>query len=153
MISGFLEVSTTPKTNYLYLWRHQDTFNNPRKNASHVLVILFRIRIKQLQINNFENVGTDACRTKKNMNIRLKLSWESWTQDQHLPENTKCIFVNMHHWNFKTLRIDTKKPRTQDTEQLRNQETRKPRHHQTKKLWNQETETQRYQETKKPRKH
>ena len=32
MISGFLGVSMTPKTNYVHLWRHQDTLANPRKS-------------------------------------------------------------------------------------------------------------------------
>ena len=31
MISGFFDVSMTPKTNDFYLWRHQDTLKNPRK--------------------------------------------------------------------------------------------------------------------------
>ena len=30
MISGFLDVSMSPKTNYVYLWRHQETSNNSR---------------------------------------------------------------------------------------------------------------------------
>ena len=31
MIWGFSDVSMTPKTNHVYLWRHQDTPKNPRK--------------------------------------------------------------------------------------------------------------------------
>ena len=31
IISGFLDVSRTPKTNMIYRWRHQDTPKNPRK--------------------------------------------------------------------------------------------------------------------------
>ena len=40
MISGFSDVSLTPKTNYLYLLRHQDTSNNPR-NPKSLLKIWF----------------------------------------------------------------------------------------------------------------
>ena len=31
MISGLADVSLSPKTIYVYLWRHQDTQNNRRK--------------------------------------------------------------------------------------------------------------------------
>ena len=34
MIWGFSDVSMTPKTNYDYLWRHQDTSNNQRKSQT-----------------------------------------------------------------------------------------------------------------------
>ena len=33
MISGFSDVSMTPQTNIIYLWRHQDTPNSSRKNT------------------------------------------------------------------------------------------------------------------------
>ena len=31
MISGFVDVSLSPKTIYFYVWRHQDTQHDPRK--------------------------------------------------------------------------------------------------------------------------
>ena len=36
MISGFWNVSPSPKTNYFYLWRHQDTATKPRKPLEHL---------------------------------------------------------------------------------------------------------------------
>ena len=34
MIWEFSDVSITPKTNIIYLWRHQDTLKNPRKSQT-----------------------------------------------------------------------------------------------------------------------
>ena len=41
MISGFSNVSMTPQTNMICLWRDQDTSNNSRNNPNHVREILF----------------------------------------------------------------------------------------------------------------
>ena len=41
MISGFLDVSLSPKTNMIYLWRHQDTQNNPRKIPTYFHIIIW----------------------------------------------------------------------------------------------------------------
>ena len=41
MNSRFLDVSFRPKTNISYLWRRQDTQNNIRRNANHVVEISF----------------------------------------------------------------------------------------------------------------
>ena len=41
MIWGFSDVSLSFKTNYFYLWRHQDTSNNPRRNPKHSWEIVF----------------------------------------------------------------------------------------------------------------
>ena len=35
MISAFLDMSLSPKTNIIYLWRPQDTLDNPRKIPNH----------------------------------------------------------------------------------------------------------------------
>ena len=41
MISEFLNVSMTPKTNYFHFWRHQDTQNSSRKILNSLCNILF----------------------------------------------------------------------------------------------------------------
>ena len=41
MISGLLDVSLSPKTNIINLWRHHDTSNNPRKIPTHLKTYYF----------------------------------------------------------------------------------------------------------------
>ena len=41
MISGFLDVSLSPKTNYFYLWRPQDISKKPRKYQLIIENIIF----------------------------------------------------------------------------------------------------------------
>ena len=40
MRSGFLDVAMSPKTSLIYLWRHQDTSNNSRRNKIHLKIFL-----------------------------------------------------------------------------------------------------------------
>ena len=63
MISGFLDVSLSPKTNMIYRWGHQDTSINPRKIPNHLKNNNNSENIKKLEIQHFENVGKDVCRT------------------------------------------------------------------------------------------
>ena len=146
VISGFSDVSPSPKTIYLYLSRHQDTSNNSRKNAT---------QLKKTVI--FEILEFRKCHTiKKNCyfwNIRI-------SELEHLETWTILVFVgNLEYginifqkawngllvslklWNFETLKLwnfETKKPTNKDTKKPRNPETTKPRTQETKKLWNQE---------------
>ena len=88
MISAFSDVSLSPKTNFIYLWRPQDTSNNSRKLPKHSKK-MFRI-LECLQIDKFGLVGKDGGR--KIPTIRPINSCKSWRWDQYLPENMKWIF-------------------------------------------------------------
>ena len=59
MISGFLDVSPSPKTNICYLWRPQDTSNNPRKILKHFRTNNMLINLKILEIENSVIFGED----------------------------------------------------------------------------------------------
>ena len=72
MISGFLDVSMTPRTTQVHLWRHQDTSKKPR-NPKSVL--------KNIILGNL--IGKDGHR--KVMKICLKNYWKSWLWDQYIP--------------------------------------------------------------------
>ena len=54
MISGFLDVSFLPKTNYFYLWRPRDTSNNFKKNSQIILEIIF-INLICLESSNLKS--------------------------------------------------------------------------------------------------
>ena len=61
MIWGFSDVSMSSKTNYFYLWRHQDTFKNPR-TSEFVYENIIYISISISEINLLGNVGKDGHR-------------------------------------------------------------------------------------------
>ena len=113
MISGFSDVSTTPKTNIIYFLRHQDTQINPRYTP-----IMFKNSI----YGNINTLEIENCRTI--LKIRLTKCWTSWIWDQYLPENMKWNFGNMG--SLKLGNFETKKPRSQETLKPRNQTTSKP---------------------------
>ena len=50
MILAFGDVSAAPKTNICYLWRHQNTQQNPRKNQMHIIA-------ETLKILDIEQIG------------------------------------------------------------------------------------------------
>ena len=60
MISGFSNVSMSPKTIYFYLRRPQDTSNNSRKFPNHLKYIM---NLGNVRICTFENVG-NVCPTE-----------------------------------------------------------------------------------------
>ena len=64
MNSGFLAVSLTPNTVYLYLWRHQDTQNNPRRIQNHFEPHYF----VNLRLETFSNM-VELC-VPHNLNLR-----------------------------------------------------------------------------------
>ena len=74
MISAFLDVSLSPKTNIVYLLRHQDTQKNPRK-FKNMFGKYYLWKSHVLEIANFGNVGKDGHRNI--MNIRLNFSGTS----------------------------------------------------------------------------
>ena len=85
MISGFSDVSMSPKTNMIYLWRPQDTSTIPRKIQIRFEVYYFQ-NLKILELQHFdESIGKDVHRTIPA--IRLRISWRSLMWDQSLPEN------------------------------------------------------------------
>ena len=60
MISGFLDLSMTPSTNYVNLWRHQETSNDSRKTPEWFWKHISDISKKQdkkLRIPNYENIN------------------------------------------------------------------------------------------------
>ena len=64
MIWGFSDVPMTPKTNYFYLWRHQDTTRTPqiireKPKSFHE----YDVRKSQnLEIGDFETIRKDGRR-------------------------------------------------------------------------------------------
>ena len=55
-MSGFLDVSMTPKANIIYLWRDQDALKDPRKFPNHFRKIVFR---------KFQHLGDRTLRQNK----------------------------------------------------------------------------------------
>ena len=110
-----------PKTNIIYLWRHQDTVASPRKSQ----ILFTNIIFVNIKISEIDNLGKDGRRTFPT--TRLINSWKYWKWDQYLPENMKWNFGNMGSlklWKLSNQETkarwsqETKKPR-----QTRNQET------------------------------
>ena len=91
MIVGFSDVSMTPKTDIIYLWRNQSAENNSRKNPNR-----FRA-ISLLQISSFGNRQFWKCRKRraKIPTIRLISSWKSWAWYQYFPKHMKFMFWNL----------------------------------------------------------
>ena len=101
MIWGFLNVSTTPKTNIIYLWRHQNTLNNSRKNTESILENLCgKVKISELQL--FELFGKDGDRTIPTIFLRCclkildmgsisfkNMKWEFRNMESPFSENIK----------------------------------------------------------------
>ena len=52
MLLALLDVSTTPKTNVIYMWRHQDTSNAERRFQSMFDIYCF-VNLKVFQIQSF----------------------------------------------------------------------------------------------------
>ena len=100
MFFGFWDASTTSKTNYLQLWRHQDTSKDTRKNKSFCFDIRFG-NYRIWEIGNYEHVGKDACRTI--LEIRLTflriLNMGSISRKQEL-EILYSKFNELKHDNF-----------------------------------------------------
>ena len=109
MISGHLDMSPSPKTNIIYLWRPQDTFKNPRKSKFLWRTIIC-MNFKPLDIHNFENFWKD--RHRQIPTTRLITSWKPWIWDQYLSKIWNGSLVIWDRWIFETLK-------------LRNQETKK----------------------------
>ena len=131
MISGLLNVSPSPKTNYCY-FRHPMI---PQTNqgfffSGNDLFAHFRI---------WEIPMIWKCwkrRAPKVLTFRRINSWTFWIWDPYLPESMQWAFAKcLKLWNQETLT-----PRNQETLKPRNQETLKPRSQETLKQRNQETD-------------
>ena len=98
MISGFSDVSLSLETMYFYLWRHQDTQNNPRKTTS----FLKNISLGNYGIVKLENVGKDACRQILKINFRN--SWTVWIWVQYPSKACIGSFVIsiQFHWTLSS---------------------------------------------------
>ena len=82
----------TPKTNTIYLWKHQDTQNNSRKSK---IIVENRIlgNINIWEIEHFENVER---RGPTNIEVLSNIFGKYWVWEQHLSKNMKWIVKG--HW-------------------------------------------------------
>ena len=95
MIFGFWDASTTPKTNIIYLWRHQDTSTNTRKIPN---------PFRKYYCQKYQKLGTRNCwklwkrwgsnKTEDSFNT----FWNSWMWDQHVPEDVNGILWKSWIW-------------------------------------------------------
>ena len=75
MFAGFLDVSLTPQTNMIYLWRHQETSNNPRKSHN--------IKEQFLWIS-------ECWKSKISKMLEKAEADKSWRSVSKFPENLEC---------------------------------------------------------------
>ena len=68
MMSGFLDVSTAPKTKLVYLWRHQGTLQI--QEETNRFRTYYFVNLKTVEIEEYDLFGED--RHQKCMTIRLK---------------------------------------------------------------------------------
>ena len=68
LISGLLNVSLSPQTNYFYLGRPQNTSNNLNNNEAFTNLIFVNLKMSEIVFD----VGKDGCRT--NPALRLTTS-------------------------------------------------------------------------------
>ena len=62
MISGFSEVSMTPKTNMIHHWRHQAPPNNQRRNPQCFFENIITGNFRMSEHDNFESFGNDGAK-------------------------------------------------------------------------------------------
>ena len=85
MNSGFLDVSMAPKTNIIYLWRHQDTSNNSRINPK-AFFGKFEFGKSQNSGNPFfENIGKTGTEQSRRA---VKQILEKLKNDINIPQLT-----------------------------------------------------------------
>ena len=72
MIFGFSDVSMSPKTNIIYVWRHQDTTHNSRKNWIIFEKYCFSI-LKMSKIDKFEKMKRRGPTNPEDAFIFLKI--------------------------------------------------------------------------------
>ena len=85
MISGCLKVSLSPRTNYFYLWRPQDTSNNSRNSQIDFVFYEFT----SVETDKFEHVGKGG----PMMKIRLILL-------ENLEDGTNILKMGKHEMNI-----------------------------------------------------
>ena len=69
MVSGFLNVSLSPKTNYFYLWRPQDASNNSRKPNDPKTHSFYKFQ----NVGNLTNLQFSKCSKDSNLkNFKFK---------------------------------------------------------------------------------
>ena len=153
MISGFLDVSMSPKTNLIYLWRYQDTSNDLRKAPNH-----FRRNMLLENLRMSETMSWQCWKRRAPGNLEdpvdIYFVWEYWIWDQYLPENMKWNFGKVGSispknitwmvfdvWNVGTanlLNFENKKPKTQETKHQEPNTKQEAKNQQNKKTRNQE---------------
>ena len=102
MISGFSDVSLSPKTIHFYLWRDQIPPNksrNPKSFFGNIISLNITIWVSKM-LKLVEKAGAGNHADPSNC------FWKSCIWDQYLPENMKREFCNMVSLNLRT---ETKK--------------------------------------------
>ena len=91
MFSGLSNLSPSPKTNSIYLWRHQDIFKKPiKKKPWRILPKYYFHKYQIFVFHFFVILGKDGRR--KIPPVRPIKSWKSLIWDQYLLESTKLFF-------------------------------------------------------------
>ena len=124
VISGFSDVSLSPKTNIIYLWRHQDTSNNPRT----IQIIFWNIMFgnhKKWETRNLKVLEKTGAEHAWRPVLNFLGNTESVIRDQYLQKTGNGNLVT---W-------DQYLPKHFETKKLRNLETLKPRNFETKQPW------------------
>ena len=92
MVLGFSDVSMTPKTNSMYLWQHQDSPANPRKNTillKHIILFLESSKFWKLGTFIYKRRGSDNPEDPSNYFGNLEYGIDIY------PQNMKWRLGNM----------------------------------------------------------
>ena len=102
IIWGLSDVSTTPKTNRIYLRRHKGTSKNSRHSRT-IFVLMIVGNLIVSEIENIENDGKDGRR--EILKIRLKLSWNLEYGINIFQKAWHEMLVIWDHWNSEALKL------------------------------------------------
>ena len=107
MISGLLDMSLSPKTKIIYLWRPHDTSTNPGKSK----IILEKYYLGEIQNYGFQQVLKRWAPT--NPDESSHKSWKSRIWDQYLSKTRNGNLGNIGHcklWSQETLNNENVQP-------------------------------------------
>ena len=119
MIPGFLSPSPSPKTNSIYLWRHQDTSTQSRKNNGAFSKHIIFINVNSVETQYVDIYRKDGHRTM--VKIRLMQSPKSWICISYLSKiwNGHLVICNGFFENIRHfLKPRNHKPQTKHQETL-----------------------------------
>ena len=110
MISGFLDVTMTPKTNIIYLLRHQDSSNNQRTSPNHFHIYYFGnlniseiICLKMVEKPSTEQSWRSVLNFLGNLAYGINIFQRTWNATLVLSEQDPPEQHYMICWNFETL--------------------------------------------------